>query len=234
MTTRTTETRVTRLVGLLGGFAALTVGGVLVAPAVAGPQGPIVALDKAHEAADRASARAHDIDRDAGAAVGSVARTPAVTAGQPRAARTDAVDGGNPVGAAADGDGAGQRLASLQPEATRTARYDPARHRDPFRPPTVGGSATAGFSRTPLERYDIGQLKLVGVVWEDQVASAMVEDSAGKGYIVTAGTPIGSSGGVVRSVEPHRILIEESITNFYGNKEPREVVMKLPEEDRSP
>ena len=62
----------------------------------------------------------------------------------------------------------------------------------------------------------------------------MVEDSAGLGYIITTGTPIGSSGGVVRSIEPRRVVIEESTRDFYGDAKPKEVVMELPQEDRSP
>ncbi len=90
-------------------------------------------------------------------------------------------------------------------------------------------------ARTPLETYQLGQLKLVGVIAQpSQGYRAMVEDSAGLGYIITTGTPIGSSGGVVRSIEPKRVVIEESTRNFYGDLEPKEVVMELPQEDRSP
>ena len=50
----------------------------------------------------------------------------------------------------------------------------------------------------------------------------------------TTGTPIGSSGGVVRSIEPRRVVIEESARDFYGDVKSKEVVMELPQEDRSP
>jgi type IV pilus assembly protein PilP len=113
-----------------------------------------------------------------------------------------------------------------------TSLYDPARHRDPFRGPNL--VAPEGVARTPLERYQVGQLKLVGVIWETEAPRAMVEDSVGLGYIIRTGTAIGSSGGVVRRIEPRRVLIEERVADFYGEKQPREVVMELPEEDRSP
>jgi Tfp pilus assembly protein PilP len=87
-----------------------------------------------------------------------------------------------------------------------------------------------------LETYQLGQLKLVGVVAQPAAGGyrAMVEDSAGLGYIITTGTPIGSSGGVVRSIEPRRVVIEESTHDFYGDVKSKEVVMELPQEDRSP
>jgi len=115
-------------------------------------------------------------------------------------------------------------------------QYDPNRHRDPFQPPPNAAPAAAdkAVARTPLEGYEIGQLKLVGIVKDAGAARAMVEDSAGLGYIVTTGTPIGSGGGVVRSIEQRRVLIQETTTNFYGEKQAKEVVMELPQEDRSP
>lgn len=231
MNAQTTGRRTTIVVGLFGGLAALPLGGPLVMSALAGPRGPVVAIDQAHQAAERTAIRTQAIDRDANAVTGEM--------GAPRGAADGTRGAARPHEAAASGnqaevDAGHQQLASLPPDMAKATRYDPVRHRDPFRPPSIGANSAGASSRTPLERYDLGQLKLVGVVWEEGAASAMVEDSAGKGYIVGTGTLIGSSGGVVRSVEPHRILIEENITNFYGEKEPREVVMKLPEEDRSP
>jgi type IV pilus assembly protein PilP len=118
--------------------------------------------------------------------------------------------------------------------AETASRYDAALHRDPFRPPALRATVADTDAHTPLERYQIGQLKLVGVVRGAGAARAMVEDSSGLGYIISAGTSIGSSGGIVRRIEPRRVMIEETVTNFYGDKEPREVVMELPQEDRSP
>jgi Tfp pilus assembly protein PilP len=94
--------------------------------------------------------------------------------------------------------------------------------------------ADAGTPRTPLEGYEIGQLKLVGIVRNAAGVRAMVEDSQGLGYIVTSGTAIGSAGGIVRAIEERRVLIDETTTNFYGEKQAKEVVMELPQEDRSP
>jgi hypothetical protein len=39
---------------------------------------------------------------------------------------------------------------------------------------------------------------------------------------------------VVRSIEPRRVVIEESARDFYGDVKPKAVVMELPQEDRSP
>jgi type IV pilus assembly protein PilP len=198
--------------GTLAALLGLLVG----APALAaeGLPGPLGAIDKAEKASDTASARSAATDEAAAPLLeGKGLRPP-----------TD----GTAAAPAPAGDTA---TAATKPEVLDP--YDPGAHRDPFQPPTINAAAEEN-PRTPLERYEIGQLKLVGVVWDATAPRAMVEDSAGLGYILTVNTPIGVSGGIVKSIEPRRVLIEESIQNYYGEKVAKEVIMELPQEDRSP
>jgi Tfp pilus assembly protein PilP len=191
----------------------------------AGAGGPFVALDKARAAAATSAQHAAQSDAQAAAAFGA-ATPPADPAAQPAAAAAQPAD---TAGAPA----AGAAVASAG-HAPTDGKYDPTAHRDPFRPPNLSTAVAETSPKTPLEGYEIGQLRLVGVISGASDTRAMVEDSAGLGYIVTAGTPIGTAGGIVRRIEPRRMLIEETSTNFYGEKQPREVVMELPQEDRSP
>ncbi len=193
--------------------------------------------------ADETEDEAVDDDGDAAAAEGNHATATAEEA-KPAAAPANAA--GAPTapakpGESATADAPAAGVANVPSGAPRTVippaqiTYDPAQHRDPFRPPSLTTTVAQNESpKTPLERYELGQLKLVGVITQGNGARAMVEDSAGLGYIVTNGTPIGSSGGVVTRIEPRRVLIEETVTNFYGEKEPKQIVMELPKEDRSP
>lgn len=105
--------------------------------------------------------------------------------------------------------------------------------RDPFRPFTIDiGPLPDEASLTPLQRVDLGQLKLVGVVWQAAARRAMVEDDAGLGYILQSGTPIGRRGGVVTLIEPGRVVVQEPYVDFYGERQSREVVLELrPEEE---
>jgi len=223
----------------------------IVATATAATSGPAVAIEKAQSAATAESGRARESDAEAArifsptsdaAPVASAAKPNAVTAAEASKATA-------PADASAATAPAEASDAVIPADATKTAAstaadaklaangsadtYDPSRHRDPFRPPpnVVADKAVA---RTPLESYEIGQLKLVGIVKDAGTVRAMVEDSAGLGYIVTTGTPIGLSGGVVRSIEQRRVLIQETTTTLYGEKQAKEVVMELPQEDRSP
>ena len=217
--------------GLAAGAAAT----MAAAGAVAGQQkggGPVAALGAARAAAQAESQRA--AKTDAAMATATDGEAPAASGGEPADSAVSRPAGETPLTSTGSPATANTGGAAGSEGAPSTERYDATLHRDPFRPPTLSATVADSGAHTPLERYQIGQLKLVGVVRGAGASRAMVEDSSGLGYIVTAGTPIGSSGGVVRRIEPRRVLIEETITNFLGEKEPREVVMELPQEDRSP
>jgi type IV pilus assembly protein PilP len=113
---------------------------------------------------------------------------------------------------------------------TGTPVYNPAGRRDPFRPFTLDIRPEARTQLTPLQRYELGQLVVVGTVWELSPPRAMVEDSVGMGFIVTIGTPIGRNGGVVTAIEPQRIVVEERVLDFYGKEQINHVVMETPKE----
>jgi type IV pilus assembly protein PilP len=110
-----------------------------------------------------------------------------------------------------------------------TYRYNPAGKRDPFLPPflTEPEETIPEEAKTPLQRFDLGQLKLVGVIWEAPEPKALIEDSGGLGYIVTQGTPIGSKGGFVKTIEPRRVIVEEYQTDFYGRRQVQESELPL-------
>jgi type IV pilus assembly protein PilP len=116
-------------------------------------------------------------------------------------------------------------------EADGNPVYNPAGRRDPFRPFTLDIRREVHAQLTPLQRYELGQLTVVGTVWELSPPRGMVEDGVGMGYIVTLGTPIGRNGGVVTAIEPERIIVEERVLDFYGKEQVNRVVMETPKEE---
>jgi Tfp pilus assembly protein PilP len=68
---------------------------------------------------------------------------------------------------------------------------------------------------------------LVAIIYDTTQPRAVVEDEAGLGYIVRAGTPIGPNDGVVHGIERGRVVIQEDSVDFYGEHHPAEVVMDL-------
>jgi type IV pilus assembly protein PilP len=89
----------------------------------------------------------------------------------------------------------------------------------------VNSPARANLS--PLERLDLGQLKIVGIVWDIREPRAMVEDAAGLGYVVKIGTPIGNNDGKVKAIRRDHVVVEESYEDAYGARKRRDVSMKL-------
>jgi type IV pilus assembly protein PilP len=105
--------------------------------------------------------------------------------------------------------------------------YDSTGRRDPFRPPSVGVSRQRGEPTTPLQRYDVGQLKLVAIIYDTHEPRAVLEDEAGLGYIVKRGTLVGLNDGEVRAIEKGRVVVEEQTVDYYGESHPSEIVLEL-------
>ena len=108
--------------------------------------------------------------------------------------------------------------------------------RDPFRPFNLAlRPKPVETPRTPLEQYDVGALKLVAVIFDTQNPKAMVEDDTGLGYTIGVGVKIGNQGGVVKTIEPDRVIVEEEFVDFYGEKKKSEIVLRLkPEGEKRP
>jgi type IV pilus assembly protein PilP len=119
---------------------------------------------------------------------------------------------------------------------TNTPQSDAPRiskdRRDPFRPLSLTRRANPRDHEnlSPLERYELGQLKLVGIIWDAKAPRALVEDSLGLGYIVKTGTPIGVNDGRIKTIKQHAIVVEESYSDFYGTRKRREINIKMPSE----
>lgn len=72
---------------------------------------------------------------------------------------------------------------------------------------------------TPLQRYNLNDLKLVAVISKQGEASALLEDSAGFGYIVKRGMLVGKNEGVIKKIIDNGIIVEERIYNAMGDLE---------------
>lgn len=111
--------------------------------------------------------------------------------------------------------------------------YDADGKRDPFRPLFLLRRSTAEAVEplTPLQRYEIGQLRLVGVIYDLAPPRAMVEDSSGLGFIVMPGTAIGPNGGVVTAIRPRQVVVEEWQTDVIGQRHKKEFLLELPSDE---
>jgi len=80
---------------------------------------------------------------------------------------------------------------------------------------------------TPLEKVDLSQLKLLGVILAPSGNRAMVSELNGKGYVVTVGTYMGISSGRVIEILQDRIIVEEEVENILGKISLRKRELKL-------
>jgi type IV pilus assembly protein PilP len=126
---------------------------------------------------------------------------------------------------------ASQKPADAQKKAETVALYDPRGKRDPFLSFIREGTAQRGkpdlAALPPIQRYELGELKLVGVLWTKQGARALVEDAEGKGYSVTTGSRIGRSGGVVTRITEKELVVREEYVGNQGEKVARENTLQL-------
>lgn len=106
--------------------------------------------------------------------------------------------------------------------------YDPVGKRDPFLPFNFAPEQPKEFSATtPLEKYDIGQLKLTAILAGFGEPRAIVENAVGRGFTVTIGTKIGRKGGIVTEIRPEKVIIREEAIDFTGIKTSRNIEMTL-------
>jgi type IV pilus assembly protein PilP len=124
------------------------------------------------------------------------------------------------------------------PPVLSTYTYEPKGKVDPFKPlvverpetrptkPTRAGEAIPEGA-TPLERMDLAQLKLVALIWNIPQPRGMVEDSAGKGYILSVGTVIGKNRGKVTQITSTGVVVTEKYETSSGKFKKTEVTLKL-------
>ena len=115
--------------------------------------------------------------------------------------------------------------------------YNPRGKIDPFQPfiSKKTGSRSGILTpvidrqgdRTPLENFALSQLKLTGVIHATSGSKGLVQESAGRGHIVSVGTFIGNRGGQVVSILGDKLIIEEKLKDDTGKIIVKNREMKL-------
>lgn len=126
-----------------------------------------------------------------------------------------------------DGDAAGLRAEASNTFKQKKPIYKPNDNIDPFEPlfkekPRKNGNRltykiTDRKDVTALEKLDLNQLKLTGIIFASNRKLALVQETSGKGHIISVGTFIGTKGGKVSEIQKHKIVIQETLVDPYGN-----------------
>jgi type IV pilus assembly protein PilP len=134
-------------------------------------------------------------------------------------------------------------LLAEQAEEQPAYRYDPEGKLDPFQPlfateapQRMAPSKKMGEKEkkekrlplTPLQRIDLGQLKLVGIILSHTGNKALVEEPSGKGYVISKGTYVGTHFGRVKKILNDRVIVEEQVEDFFsGGMKPQATELEL-------
>ena len=106
--------------------------------------------------------------------------------------------------------------------------YNPVGRRDPFRSILVKTEIAKSLEGLPpLQKTDLEELRLIGIVWGNFGYSAMVQTPDGKGYSLRVGTQVGPNEGSVKRITKRFLLIEEKYTDIFGESKTREVKFDL-------
>jgi len=108
--------------------------------------------------------------------------------------------------------------------------YDPKGKRDPFRSfewEQLKLEMMAGDARGPLEHFDVTQLSIVGVVWKNDNARALVQDPSGMTYIVAEGARIGKNSGRVIQIADNLVVVKEIYVDTLGEETTKDIEMRI-------
>ena len=107
--------------------------------------------------------------------------------------------------------------------------YNPAGKGDPFRPfiQLTPEKAPKSAFLTPLQKYDISQLRLVAIITLPEGSVGLVEDQQGRGYFLKRGTVIGRHDGKVKAIHKDRVIIEEAYSDVLGQGKVNEISLFL-------
>jgi len=101
--------------------------------------------------------------------------------------------------------------------------YLPGNRRDPFKPLVEVRKPIQTKRReipedelTPLQKYDVGQFRLLGVIVGKGSPTAMVLAPDGKSYILRSGIKIGKNDGIVVGVGAEGVKVKEFFYDFSG------------------
>jgi len=114
-----------------------------------------------------------------------------------------------------------------------TYTYIPGERRDPFVSLLSAGEkgGNLGDELTPLQRVDLGDLKLVGIVKNPGGNTALIQTPDGKGYLLRKGIRVGKNEGIVESISDDKVVVKEKKTDFLGQIKVSDFVLTLKKEE---
>lgn len=117
--------------------------------------------------------------------------------------------------------------SSPMAEASDGYSYDPKSRRDPFQALTKAIKRERLLDVPPLQRYQLSDVKILGIVWGGYGYHALIQTPDGKGYTVKEGMLMGTNSGVIKAITDKAIVVAEPTVDFSGKKIEKEVELLL-------
>jgi type IV pilus assembly protein PilP len=123
-------------------------------------------------------------------------------------------------------------VAGLPISLTDGYSYDPKSRRDPFQSMVkLLKLSQTKAELPPLQRLELSDVKLVGIVSDASGYYGLIQTPDGKGYTVRVGTPMGTNNGTIRTISEQRIVVAEPAIDTTGKMTSRDVeILQRPKE----
>ena len=111
--------------------------------------------------------------------------------------------------------------------------YDPSGTRDPFKSPLgtlVEIPIDNSIPLTPLQKFDLDQLRVIGVIIGKGEPRAMVIAPDNKSFVLKKGIKVGRNNGSVVDITTDAIIVEEQYLDFTGEIKSTMQEIKLPKQ----
>jgi type IV pilus assembly protein PilP len=128
-----------------------------------------------------------------------------------------------PVAPEAD---AKKKKKTVEPEFV----YNPIGKRDPFRSFLTVGEVGAGDGpkREGLQKYELDQYQLVGVIWGVERPRALLQDPDQVGHVGEIGTYIGRNWGKITAITSGEVVVTEEYQTIDGELVVNNIPLTLP------
>lgn len=129
--------------------------------------------------------------------------------------------------------------SSVQVITSTSPSMDFSKRKDPFKPYGIETkpqaspvfSRSPGYGLLPIQNYEVGQFRVLGIIAGLKQNSALIVDPAGKAYVVKPGMDIGKNGGQIEKITTTTIDVLEKYRDENGKIVKRIVKLTLPKKE---
>jgi len=110
--------------------------------------------------------------------------------------------------------------------------YDPKGRRDPFTSlvQVTKGKPERKKGTSPVEEFDLDEIKLIAIAWDNQQYYALITLPDKKSYTIRKGMTLGIYNGKIIQINRDSMLIREQIKDYKGQIKTEDTILKLRKE----